>query len=190
MTGELKRQETWWEGHENLSFLLVDVGDEILGSGDEPTVLKFKENIGGRVIDGSNATNGSVGGCFNQFKANEERMGDGGFVISEGEGEIDVAVGQLSGTLLCINAFELHKHDGIAAETIFLHEEGNENAVNIEHKVFSFNTVEHVVIAHERYFAMHAVGLAQAANLIDFLSFYHPLLIFAPKALRRSSMFS
>ena len=169
MTGELKRQETWWEGHENLSFLLVDVGDEILGSGDEPTVLKFKENIGGRVIDGSNATNGSVGGCFNQFKANEERMGDGGFVISEGEGEIDVAVGQLSGTLLSVYAVKLHESSTVAAEAVLFDEERHEDTVDVKHQIVSINAVKDIVIEHEGYLAFHAVRLPQTANLVYFL---------------------
>ena len=85
---------------------------------------------------------------------------------------------------------ELHNGGGVAAETVFLHEERHEDAVYHQHEVVSIDAVEDIVVEEKGNLPLHAVGLAQFTNLIDFFFLNHALVIFAPSALRRASIFS
>ena len=90
-------------------------------------------------------------------------------LVGQRTGEVDVAARQLGGPLLGVDVLELHQGHTIAAEAVLLNEEGHEDAVDLEHQVVGIDAVEHVVVEEERHFALHAVGLAQPAYLVDFL---------------------
>ena len=87
--------------------------------------------------------------------------------------EIDVATGEFLCALLGIDVAELNEADGIVAETVFLHEKRYEDAIDVEHEIVGIDAVEDVIVELERHLAFDSVGLAQTANLVNFLWFNH-----------------
>ena len=108
-------------------------------------------------------------------------------------GEIDLSSCELTCLILRGDVAELDESRLVVLESVFVHEERHEYAVNVKDEIFGVCTVEDVVIKVERHLAVHTVRLADASDAIDCFFTYHQsfsLLICAPRALRRASMSS
>ena len=58
-------------------------------------------------------------------------------------------MGELAGLFLGVDAAEFHLCRGIAAEAVFLDEEGDEDAVDLDDEVVGVESVEDVVVEVE-----------------------------------------
>ena len=92
--------------------------------------------------------------------------------------------------LLLSMSVKLHQGVAIGLETVLLNEERHQDAVDVENEIVGIRTVKHIVVEQEGDLPPYAVRLAQSADLIDFFASDHPLVIFAPRAFRRSSICS
>jgi len=162
----------------------VDVDDEVVVGRDEAAVLQFEEDVGGGVVDGGDGPDDqivghSVGGGFSVAIVDDGEAHEGcqGEVVvglfGECAWEIDVATGEFLCALLSVDVAELNEANGVVAEAVFLHEERHEDAVDVEHEIVGIDAVEDVVVELERHLAFDSVGLAQTANLVNFLWFNH-----------------
>ena len=162
----------------------VDIDDEVVVGRDEAAVLQFEEDVGGGVVDGGDGPDDrivghSVGGGFSvaivdDGEAYEGRQGEVVVgLFGECAWEKDVATGEFLCALLGVDVAEFNETDCVVAETVFLHEEGYEDAVDVEHEIVGINAVEDVVVKLERHLAFDSVGFAQTANLVNFLWFNH-----------------
>ena len=152
----------------------VDIDDEVVVGRDEAAVLQFEEDVGGGVVNGGNYPDGETVRRRHDGEANEgcQRQVVVG-LFSECAWEIDVATGEFLCALLSVDVAELNEANGVVAETIFLHEKRYEDAVDVEHEIVGIDAVEDVVVELERHLAFDSVGLAQTANLVNFLWFDH-----------------
>ena len=175
----------------------VDVDDEVVVGGDEGAVLQFEEDVGGGVVDGGDDADDRIvrrcvgGGAFvgrcvgggfaaaniDDGKTDERCQREVGVgLFGEGSGEVYVAAGEFLCALLGVDVAEFDQADGVVAETVFLHEEGYEDAVDVEHEIVGIDAVEDVVVELERHLAFDSVGFAQAADLIYFFLLNHIFL--------------
>ena len=91
--------------------------------------------------------------------------------------EIDIATNVFASLLHRVDVAELYQYESVGTETIFLHEEGYEDAINVEDEIIGINTVKHIVIDLHRQLALHSVGLAHTSYLIYLLATYHTAII-------------
>jgi hypothetical protein len=78
----------------------------------------------------------------------------------------------------------------VTAETVLIYKEWNEDAVNVEDEIFTFYSVEDIIVEMEEYFSFYAMGFPDTSNFKYVFSPNHIRSILAPSALRRASMFS
>ena len=127
----------------------VDVDDEVVVGRDEAAVLQFEEDVGGGVVDGGDGPDDQIVGhsVGAAFVGHSVGGGFSGVIVDDGEahegrqGEVvvglfgecawekDVATGEFLCALLGVDVAEFNETDCVVAETVFLDEEGYEDAV-------------------------------------------------------------
>ena len=179
--------------HDDLTAVMVDASDEILGCGDERTVVETEEHVGRAVVDGGYAAYMPAACGIDQVEPSEVGPCVAVAFVAVGLAakEVDVTIGKLACPLHGVDVLKLDEGGGIGAEAVFLHIKRYEDAVDHQDEVFSIDTVEDVVVDLHGYLSMHAVGLAQPSNLVYFVLSDHVMrVMWAPSALSLFSMFS
>ncbi len=195
--GSSQFQQPEGQVHHHRLFFLPDFGDELfvgwnhhlaaVGTGDD------EEPVVGLVVDGGDGADELAAVAVRHAEADEVVEGD--FVVVEfllvflldEDGTVDEHLGGFEG----VDVLELHDGGGVAAEAVFLNEEGDEDAVDLADDVVAVGTVPHVVGELEVNLSLQSVRLAHAAYLIYvFRSDHWILLMAAPRAVSRPSMSS
>ena len=174
-------------------FLLVNAFNQLLGSRDERAVRKAEQNVHRALVDTFYDAHLPARSGIDNGEAHKEGIRQHVVVTVLGQvaGEVNVGVGQLAGTLLTVHALQLQQGRAVRAESVFLDEERHQYAVDFQHDVVGVGAVEYVVVELKRHLAVYAVSLAQTAYAVDiFLPDHDILLICAPRALSRVSIFS
>ena len=89
--------------------------------------------------------------------------------IREGAGEKHLVPYQRLRFLGGIDTLERYQGAFVAAEPIGLHEKGHQDALHIDYQKVGSYPVEDIVFHLKGEFAFHAVGLAQAADAVNFV---------------------
>ena len=115
------------------------------------------------------------GGGIDDAEANDLCPGEFAIVVVGylAAQEVDVGACELSGLLLRADVAEGYERRRVAAEAVLLHEERHEDAVDFEDEVFRVGAVEDVVGEVECHLALHAVRLADAADLENVVRLDH-----------------
>ena len=139
----------------------VDVRDEVVVGGDEQPVLKFEQDVGSLVVNGSNTANGLFPFCIHDLEAYQTAQGGNGVCfVCQGAWEVDITACQLGCLLLGVYIAELHQTDAVVAEPVFFHEKRYKNAINVQHQIVCVCLVEDVIVKLERHFPLDTMRLA------------------------------
>ena len=179
--------------HDDLTAVVVDASDEILGSGDERAIVETEEHVGRAVVDAGYAAYMPAACGIDQVEPGKVGPCVAVAFVAVGLAakEVDVTIGKLACPLHGVDVLKLDEGGGIGAEAVFLHKERYEDAVDHQDETIGIDTVEDVVVDLHGYLAMHAVGLAQPSNLVYFVLSDHVMrVMWAPSALSLFSMFS
>ena len=197
MWGSSQFQQSEGQVHHHRLFFLSDFGDELfvgwnhhlaaVGTGDD------EEPVVGLVVDGGDGADELAAVAVRHAEADEVLEGDVVavefllvFLLDE-DGTVDEHLGGFEG----VDVLELHDGGGVAAEAVFLDEEGDEDAVDLADEAVAVGAVPRIVGELEVDFPLQPVRLAHAAYLIYvFWSDHCMRLMAAPRAASRPSMFS
>ena len=92
--------------------------------------------------------------------------------------EEDLTARIVASLLLGINVLKLHQHRIIVFETILLHIERYENAINVEHQVLGIHSVEDIISNGKGNLSLHTMRLAQLTYFIYVVTSYHNSSLF------------
>ena len=71
--------------------------------------------------------------------------------------KVHVATRQFTCLLLAVDIFQFHQYHVVRPEAIFLYKERHQDAVDVEHKIISVDTVKDIIVA------LHDAGLEMVA---------------------------
>ena len=97
--------------------------------------------------------------------------------VREMAGEEDLASRIVASLLLGVDVLKLHQHRIIVFETILLHIERYENAINVEHQVLGIHSVEDIISNGKGNLSLHTMRLAQLTYFIYVVTSYHNQLL-------------
>lgn len=153
--------------------LCVNVFDEIIIGRDEDGVVlvgqHLKEGVDGGIVDALDGTYGFTAVGIDELEAFYLGKTDVfRVIVGQTIREKDIAVGQFLCPFLRVDVAELHQGTIISMKPILLHEEWNEDAVNLQYEVIRLHAVKHVIIEEEIDLALDAVGAPDAADGVNF----------------------